>query len=49
MWYDTTNDELKIYNGSSWDDTLGSDIKVFNLSSTSDLTTAQAAYDFGAS
>ena len=49
MWYDTTNDVLKVYNGSSWDDTLGSDIKVFNLSSASDLTTAQAAYDFGAS
>ena len=49
MWYDTTNDELKVYDGSSWDDTLGSNIKVFSLSTTSDIAIAQAAYDFGAS
>lgn len=72
LWYDTTNDVLKVYDGANWNATwntytawtginitnnaisvdstiaLKSDIntKTFYISSTSDLTNAQAAYDW---
>ena len=50
IWYDTTNDKLKTYNWSSWDEawsgTDTSNTKTFYISSTSDLTNAQAAYDW---
>lgn len=50
IWYDTANDKLKTYNWSSWDEawsgTDTSNTKTFYLSSTSDLTNAQAAYDW---
>lgn len=50
LWYDTVNDVLKSYNWSSWDE-VGSDApnintKTFYLSGVSDLTNAQAAYDW---
>ena len=50
LWYDSTNDVLKVYDGSAWQE-VGSDAadintKTFYLSSSSDLTTAQAAYDW---
>lgn len=50
LWYDTTNDVLKSYDWTNWKE-VGSDAadintKTFYLSSTSDLTTAQAAYDW---
>lgn len=50
LWYDSTNDVLKVYDGSAWQE-VGSDAadintKTFYLSSTSDLTNAQAAYDW---
>ena len=48
LWYDSANDKLKAYNGSSWDEIWWWITKVFTLSSTSDLTTAQAAYDWWA-
>lgn len=50
IWYDTTNDVLKTYDGSQWNEcwsgTDTSNTKTFYLSSTSDLTTAQSAYDW---
>lgn len=50
LWYDTTNDVLKVYDWTNWnvvwDDTADINTKTFYLSSTSDLTTAQAAYDW---
>lgn len=49
LWYDTTNDVLKSYDGSSWNECGGDDwsnVKAFFISSTSDLTNAQAAYDW---
>ena len=48
LWYDTTNDVLKSYDGTSWNECGGdwSNVKAFFLSSTSDLTNAQAAYDW---
>lgn len=49
-WYDTTNDVLKVYDWSNWkivwDDAANINVKAFYLSDTSDLTTAQAAYDW---
>lgn len=50
LWYDSTNDVLKVYDGSVWQE-VGSDAadintKTFYLSSSSDLTTAQAVYDW---
>ena len=50
LWYDTTNDVLKAYDWTSWDE-VGSDAadintKTFYISSTSDLTNAQAAFDW---
>lgn len=52
LWYDSTNDVLKAYDGSARQE-VGSDAadintKTFYLSSTSDLTTAQAIYDWHA-
>lgn len=46
LWYDSANDKLKAYNGSSWDEIWWWITKIFTLSSTSDLTNAQAAYDW---
>ena len=50
LWYDTTNNVLKSYNWTSWDvvwdDSPNVNTKTFYLSSTSDLTNAQAAYDW---
>lgn len=46
LWYDSANDKLKAYNGSSWDEIWWGITKVFTLSSTSDLVNAQAAYDW---
>jgi len=50
LWYDTTNDQLKVYDWTNWkivwDDSADINTKTFYLSSTSDLTTAQAAYDW---
>lgn len=52
IWYDTTNDVLKTYDGSQWNEAWwwggggDSTIKAFYLSSTSDLVTAQAIYDW---
>ena len=50
LWYDSTNDVLKVYDGSAWQE-VGSDAadintKTFYLLNTSDLTTAQAIYDW---
>jgi hypothetical protein len=50
LWYDTTNDVLKTYDGSSWNEVWGGwswewNTKTFYLSDASDLTTAQEAYD----
>ena len=52
LWYDSTNDVLKVYDGSARQE-VGSDAadintKTFYLSSTSDLATAQAIYDWHA-
>ena len=48
LWYDTTNDVLKIYDWSSWNVIWWdeSNTKTFYLSNTSDLTNAQAAYNW---
>ena len=51
IWYDTTNDVLKTYDGSNWNECWSGwggteNVKAFYLSSTSDLTNAQAAYDW---
>ncbi len=50
LWYDTTNDVLKVYDGTQWnvvwDDAADINTKTFYLSGTSDLTNAQAAYDW---
>lgn len=52
LWYDTTNDVLKSYDGSSWNECGGGDwsnVKAFPLSWTSGSTAiaeAQAAYDW---
>ena len=51
VWYDTTNDVLKTYDGSSWNEVWWGwgwewNTKTFYLSSNSDLTNAQAAYDW---
>lgn len=50
LWYDTVNDILKSYDWSNWNE-VGSDAadintKTFYLASSSDLTSAQAAYDW---
>ena len=50
LWYDTVNDVLKSYDWSNWNE-VGSDAadintKTFYLASSSDLTSAQAAYDW---
>ena len=50
VYYDTTNDVVKVYDWTNWNE-VGSDAadintKTFYLSSTSDLTNAQAAYDW---
>jgi len=49
VWYDTTNDVLKAYDGTNWNevgsDTADINVKMFYISNSSDLTTAQAAYD----
>lgn len=50
MWYDTTNDELKTYDGSSRNGIGGGDAKVFEISdltSAANLTIATAAYTYG--
>lgn len=53
LWYDTTNDVLKVYDWTNWNAVGGNstdvNTKTFFLSNTSDLTTAQAAYDWKAS
>lgn len=53
LWYDTTNDVLKVYDWTNWNAVGGGstdvNTKTFFLSNTSDLTTAQAAYDWKAS
>lgn len=48
LWYDTANDVLKTYDGTNWNTSGGGEwnTKTFYLSSTSDLTNAQAAYDW---
>ena len=50
LWYDTTNDVLKVYDWTNWNAVGGStdtsNTKTFYLASTSDLTNAQAAYDW---
>lgn len=50
LWYDTTNDVLKVYDWTNWNEVGGGsddiNTKTFYLSSTSDLTNAQAAYDW---
>ena len=50
LWYDTTNDVLKVYDWTNWnivwDDSANINTKTFYLSSTSDLINAQAAYDW---
>ena len=52
VWYDTTNDVLKTYDGSNWNEVWWGwwgwewNTKTFYLSSTSDTTTAQAALDW---
>ena len=51
LWYDTTNDVLKIYNGTSWDVVdvnLKWDVntKTFYISGINDLTNAQAVVDW---
>ena len=50
IWYDTTNDKLKTYDGSNWNECWSggdaSNTKTFYLADTDDLTNAQAAYDW---
>ena len=50
LWYDTTNDVLKSYDGTTWNivgwSSADVNTKTFYLSSASDLTNAQAAYDW---
>ena len=51
IWYDTTNDKLKTYDGSNWNECWSGwggneNVKYFELSSQSDLTTAQEIYDW---
>lgn len=50
LWYDTTNDEMKVYDGTQWNSIgtgwASSNTKTFTISSTSDLTNAQAALDW---
>ena len=50
LWYDTTNDVLKVYDWTNWnvvwDDAADINTKTFYISSTSDLANAQAAYDW---
>lgn len=49
LWYDTTNDVLKSYDWSQWNEVGWGEecnTKTFYLSGTSDLTNAQAAYDW---
>ena len=50
VWYDTTNDVLKTYDGSNWNEVGGGsndvNTKTYYLSSSSDTTTAQSAYDW---
>lgn len=47
LWYDTTNSVMKVYDGAQWINVwYDSNVKVFNITSSSDLTTAQAAYDW---
>lgn len=53
IWYDTANSELKIYDGSSWSEISwwtgwDTNIKRMNLTNTSNLTEAQAIYDYWA-
>ena len=52
VWYDTTNDVLKTYDGSNWNEVWWGgwgwewNTKTFYLSDTSDTTNAQAALDW---
>lgn len=50
LWYDTVNDKLMVYDWTNWvevwSDAADINTKTFYLSSTSDLTNAQAAYDW---
>jgi len=50
VYYDTTNDVVKIYDWTNWNEVGGGsddvNTKTFYISSTSDLTNAQAAYDW---
>lgn len=50
LWYDTTNDQLKVYDWTNWnvvwDDSADVNTKTFYISSTNDTTTAQAIYDW---
>lgn len=50
LWYDTTNDQLKVYDWTNWnvvwDDAADINTKTFYISSASDLTNAQAAVDW---
>ena len=50
LWYDTVNDVLKSYDWSIWSEVWNESVdintKTFHLSWTSDLTNAQAAYDW---
>lgn len=53
MWYDTTNNKLKVYDGTNWNE-VGSDAgdintKTFILQSWTDYTTATEAYEWFAS
>jgi len=53
VYYDTTNDVVKVYDWTNWnvvwDDAADINTKTFYLSGTSDLTNAQAAYDWWSS
>ena len=48
MWYDTTNNVLKVYDWTQWNEVWWEECntKIFTLSSTSDITTAKAIRNY---
>ena len=50
LWYDTTNDVLKVYDWTSWnvvwDDAANINTKTFKITNDQDITNAQAALDW---
>ena len=50
LWYDTVNDELKVYDWTNWNSIWSGwawwTAKIFELATNQDLTTAQEAYDW---